>query len=114
MLAVFTDQAYNLILLAEDEARMLGRSQVEPEHLLLALARYGNVESLLRERGINATHIHTAIRRTDGVGPDPVLSEIPRSPATERALQRAVDAAAHRGVLGPSSEDVLVGLSNRR
>jgi hypothetical protein len=52
VLAVFADQAYNLILLTEDGARMLGRSQVEPEHLLLALARYGNVESLIRERGI--------------------------------------------------------------
>jgi hypothetical protein len=30
----FTDQAYNAILLAQDEARMLGRASVEPEHLL--------------------------------------------------------------------------------
>jgi Clp amino terminal domain, pathogenicity island component len=50
MLAAFTDQAYNLILLAEDEARMLGRSEVEPERVLLALTRHGNVRSLFRER----------------------------------------------------------------
>jgi predicted ATP-dependent protease len=49
---VFTDQAYNLILAAEDEARMLGRAMVEPEHLLLALARRGNVESLLARRQV--------------------------------------------------------------
>src|ERR1700716_1242569 len=43
VLGAFTDQAHNLILLAEDEARMLGRPVVEPEHLLLALLRHGNV-----------------------------------------------------------------------
>src|SRR5258708_1127021 len=30
----FTDQAYNAILLAVDEARMLSHPRVEPEHLL--------------------------------------------------------------------------------
>src|ERR1039457_233860 len=30
----FTDQAYNAILLAEDEARMMSHSSVDPEHLL--------------------------------------------------------------------------------
>ena len=36
----FTDQAYNAILLAADEARMLSHPRVDPEHLLLAAARY--------------------------------------------------------------------------
>ncbi len=31
---------------------MLGRMVVEPEHLLLALTRHGNVQSLLAERGV--------------------------------------------------------------
>lgn len=110
MLGVFTDQAYNLVLLAADEARMLGCEDVEPEHLLLALARRGNVESLLAERGINASDIHQAIVEERGLGPNLVLGELPRSPAANDALERAVDAAAQRGVLGPSSEHVLLGL----
>jgi hypothetical protein len=36
VLGAFSNQAHNLILLSEDEARMLGRLVVEPEHLLLA------------------------------------------------------------------------------
>jgi hypothetical protein len=48
VVSIFTDQAYNLILLVVDEARMLGQQTVGPEHLLLAFARRGNVESLLR------------------------------------------------------------------
>lgn len=111
VLGVFTDQAYNLILLAEDEARMLGRAEVEPKHVLLALARGGNVESLLAERGVTASDIHRVIVRADAVGSELVLGRLPRSKATDDALERAVDAAASRGVLGPSSEHVLLGLS---
>ena len=35
LVGAFTDQAHNLILLANDEARMLRSEAVAPEHLLL-------------------------------------------------------------------------------
>ena len=111
MLGAFTDQAQNLILLAEDEARMLGRLVVEPEHLLLALTRHGNVRSLLAERGVTGSDIYAAIVRRSGVGDDLALGTVPRSGATERVLERAVDVAAERGVLGPSSEHLLLALA---
>ncbi len=111
MLGVFTDQAHNLILLAEDEARMLGRPMVEPEHLLLALLRHGNVRTLFAQRGISGSDIYAAIVRASGIGDDLVLGAVPRSPATDAVLERAVDMAAERGVLGPSSEHVLLALA---
>ncbi len=111
MLGAFTNQAYNLILLAEDEARMLGQPTVEPEHLLLAFARRGNVEWLLRERGISASGLHAAIVRAGGLGDELVLGRVPRSRASEDVLEGAVDAAAARGVRGPSSEHVLLALA---
>lgn len=110
MLGAFTDQAYNLILLAEDEARMLGHPAVEPEHLLLAFARHGNVERLLREQGITASDLHAAILRAGGLGDELVLGRVSRSRATDEVLEGAVDAAAARGVRGPSSEHVLLAL----
>src|SRR5262245_22258894 len=64
----FTDQAYSTILLAADEARMLSHPRVDPEHLLLAAARYGNVESLLAGEGIDAHAIHDAIVQAKGFG----------------------------------------------
>src|SRR2546430_2063862 len=65
----FTDQAYNAILLAEDEARMMNHSGVDPEHLLLAAARYGNAQWLLLTRArIAASEIHDAILRHRGFG----------------------------------------------
>jgi ATP-dependent Clp protease ATP-binding subunit ClpA len=108
----FTDQAYNAILLAADETRMLSHPLVDPEHLLLAAARYGNVESLLAGEGIDARAIHEVIAAIKGFGGK--LEPRPRrSPASEQVLRRAVTAAAARGVLGPSTEDLLIALGEQ-
>jgi len=105
----FTDQAYNAILLADDEARMLSHPRVDPEHLLLAAARYGNVERLLAGEGINARAIHDVIVQIKGFGGRLELRPR-RSPASEQVLRRAVTAAAARGVLGPSTQHLLIAL----
>jgi ATP-dependent Clp protease ATP-binding subunit ClpA len=106
----FTDQAYNAILLAEDEARMMNHSSVDPEHLLLAAARRGNAESLLLTRARIAAHeIHDAILRHRGFGEKLVLHPRP-SPASEEVLSVAVSAAFARGVSGPSTEHLLLAL----
>ena len=102
----FTDQAYNAILLADDEARMLSHAGVDAEHLLLAATRYGNVERLLA--GLDHA-IHDAIERIRGFGETLELRP-QRSAASEEVLRRAVIAAADRGVLGPSTEDLLLAL----
>jgi Clp amino terminal domain, pathogenicity island component len=81
----------------------------DPEHLLLAAARYGNVEWLLAGEGIDARAIHDVIMRTRGSGG--WLDLRPRrSPASEQVLRRAVAAAPARGVLGPSTEHLLIAL----
>ncbi len=113
MLGAFTDQAHNLILLAEDEARMLGRRVVEPEDLLLALTRHGNVRRLMAERGVTGSDVYAVIVRSSPVGDDLVLGAVPRSRETAAVLERAVDIAAERGVLGPSSEHLLLAVSER-
>jgi ATP-dependent Clp protease ATP-binding subunit ClpA len=107
----FTDQAYNAILLAVDEARMLGQPRVEPEHLLLAVARIGNVQVLLARDGITAGAIHAAVARMGGFGAELVLGPVPRSPAGEGVLRRAVAAAADRGIRDPSTQHLLLGLA---
>lgn len=106
----FTDQAYNAILLAEDEARMLSEAVVEPEHLLLAAARRGNVEQLLARGGVTASAMHAAVVRMRGFGAQLVLGPLPRSTASEMVLHEAVAAAAERGVTGPSTQHLLLGL----
>jgi ATP-dependent Clp protease ATP-binding subunit ClpA len=108
----FTDQAHNAILLADDEARMLSHPIVEPEHLLLAAARYGNVQWLLASQDINARAIHDVILQITGSG-DRLELRPRRSPASEEVLRRAVAAATARGILGPSTEHLLVALGEQ-
>jgi ATP-dependent Clp protease ATP-binding subunit ClpA len=108
----FTDQAYNAILLAADEARMLSHPRIDPEHLLLAAARYGDVESLLAGEGIDARAIHEVIVQIKGFGGKLEL-RTRRSPASEEVLRRAVTAAAARGVRGPSTEHLLIALGEQ-
>lgn len=111
VLGCFSDQAYNLVLLADDEARMLGRRLVEPEHLLLAFARRGNAQRLLMVAGVFGRDIHRAINDLDGVGDEVVLGRLPRSRASSQVLIDAVLAAAERGIRDPSSEHVLLALN---
>jgi hypothetical protein len=60
----------------------------------LALLRHGNVRSLFADQGISGSDVYAAIVRASGVGDDLVLGVVPRSPATDAVLERAVDAAA--------------------
>lgn len=96
----------------EAKARMMSHPRVDPEHLLLAAARYGNVESLLAGEGIDARAIHDVIAAIKGFGGKLELRPR-RSPASEQVLRRAVTAAAARGVLGPSTEDLLIALGEQ-
>ena len=108
----FDDQAYNAILLADDEARMLSHPRVDPEHLLLAAARRGNVARLLAGAGIDARAIHDVIAAINGFGK--LELRLRRSPASEQVLRRAVTAAAARGVLGPGTEHLLIALGEHQ
>lgn len=109
----FTDQGYNAILLAEDEARMLGRSCVEPEHLLLAAARIGNVERFLAAWDVRASAIYSALLQMGGFGPELVLGRVQRSPGTDAVLWQAITAAHERGIRAPSTEHLLLGLQGQ-
>jgi ATP-dependent Clp protease ATP-binding subunit ClpA len=90
---------------------MLSRPAIEPEHLLLALARSGNVHRLLAREGVTARDVHAALVRLGGFGTQPARGPLPRSPASEGALRRAVLAAHQRGVRGPSTQHVLLGVA---
>ena len=91
---------------------MLGRSTVEPEHLLLAFSRRWQVRDLLGERGVAARDLHAAIVRSDGEGDELVLGRLPRSRAAEEVLQRAVAVAAQRGERRPDAVHVLLALAD--
>jgi ATP-dependent Clp protease ATP-binding subunit ClpA len=108
-------------------ARRLGADQVEPEHLLLALAG-GHVDPAARaldELGLDAATIEHAIEQdlvaalgvvgvpASVVESTPVYPGVPRpgfSLAVKEALQAALRAVASRGDRGLGTEHLLLGL----
>lgn len=58
---LLTGGTSDLLLLAEDEARMLGRAVVEPEHVLLAFSRRGRGKALLGRHGVRGRDLHEAL-----------------------------------------------------
>lgn len=92
-------------------ARRGAAGAVEPEHLLLAAARRGNAERVLGGEGI-ARAIHGGLLRIKGFG-EKLQLRPQRSPASDAVLRRAVLAAAERGVLGPSTEHLLLAVGKQ-
>jgi ATP-dependent Clp protease ATP-binding subunit ClpA len=123
----FARESRAAVVCAVDTARRLGAEQVEPEHLLLALARDRNDPAgrALHEAGLDAEQIEHAIEQdlvaalgVVGVPPSVVESTpvYPGSPkpslslAVKHALERALRAAIQRGERRMGTEHLLLGL----
>jgi hypothetical protein len=94
----FSGHAADLLRLAEDESRMLGRAEVEPEHMLLAFCRHGHGWDLLEQQSLQPRDLHAAVVRIGGEGDDLLLGRLPRSRRSQEVLERVVTVAASRGL----------------
>lgn len=82
----------SILASAEDEAKALGASAVEPEHLLLGIMQLdGPLAAMLRACGLNLE----AMRRFLTVG-DPSVRALPFSGFTRRTLERSLREALRR------------------
>ena len=121
----FTRDAKAVVLCAMDVTMRLGAEQVEPEHLLLALAEWdGPARRAIAEAGMSAETIAAAIEADlaamlEVVGvPPSVLEAVPARPRADRpgfsvharsALEQAMREAVQRGERKLGSEHVLLG-----
>ncbi len=122
----FAWESRNAVTRALDVARRLGAEQVEPEHLLLALAEPSHrAGRAIAEAGLDAGEIATAIERDlvatlEAVGvPASVVESTPAVPraddpgfslAIKHALQQALREAVARGQRRLGTEHLLLGL----
>jgi hypothetical protein len=109
VVSLFGGDAVSAIVLAQDEARMLGRATVEPEHLLLAILRRGRVRELLSGR-LAAGDVCAAVVERAGLGEEFVLGPVRRSRRLDEVLAVALGLASQRGEPQTANEHLLLAL----
>src|SRR5215469_2700686 len=87
----FTDRARRVVVLAQEEARMLDHGYIGTEHLLLGLIHEGEgvAAKTLGAMGISLDAVLQQVETTIGRGKEPPSGHIPFTPGRSGCLSRA-------------------------
>jgi hypothetical protein len=112
----FTDRSRRVVILAQEEARMLGHGQIGTEHLLLGLLheQSSTAALVLRSAGVTIEAAREQVAEIAGPGDKALLGHIPFTPRAKRVLELALREALElrQGSIRP--EHVLLGLIRER
>jgi ATP-dependent Clp protease ATP-binding subunit ClpA len=108
----FTDRARRVVVLAQEEARMLDHNYIGTEHLLLGLVHEGAgvAAKALASLGISLEAVQQQVAEVIGRGQQPPSGHIPFTARAKKVLElsaREADALGHRHV---GTGHVLLGL----
>jgi ATP-dependent Clp protease ATP-binding subunit ClpC len=108
----FTDRARRVVVLAQEEARMLEHGYIGTEHLLLGLIHEGDgvAAKALEAMGINLDAVRQQVETIIGRGQHPPSGHIPFTPRAKRVLElswRESDQMGHHYI---GTEHILLGL----
>lgn len=109
----FTEEACKVIMLAEEEARCLGRTSIGTGHILLALIRQGsgNTTEVLNQLGVNLTETRIEVEKITGFGSGATIDEIFEfTPKVIRVLELSSKEASQLGCKFISTEHLLLAL----
>ncbi len=108
----FTDRARRVVVLAQEEARMLGHDYVGTEHILLGLIHEGSgvAAHALESLGITTEAVRQQVEEIAGRGHATPTGHIPFTPQAKTALQLALREAMHLGHTYIGTEHILLGL----
>ncbi|MFF5290767.1 Clp protease N-terminal domain-containing protein [Paractinoplanes globisporus] len=108
----FTDRAKRLIVLSQDEARMLGHNYIGPEHLLLGLIHegLGVAAKALESMGIALGDLRSDVEEIIGRGDGAPAGHIPFTARAKRVLEFTMRKSLelHHNYIG--TEHILLGL----
>jgi ATP-dependent Clp protease ATP-binding subunit ClpC len=108
----FTDRSRRVVILAQEEARMLNHGSTGTEHLLLGIIHEGeNVGArALSALGLSLVSVRQRIEEVVGAGSQSAGGHIPFTPRARRVLELALREALQlgHGHIGP--EHILLGL----
>jgi ATP-dependent Clp protease ATP-binding subunit ClpA len=109
----FTDQARRIVVLAQEEARMLNHNYIGTEHLLLALIREnrGVAGQALESLGVTEEAARQQVEQIIGRGQqDPPRGHIPFTPRAKKTLELSLREAIALGSTSIGTEHILLGL----
>ncbi len=114
----FTDRARRVVVLAQEEARMLGHNYIGTEHILLGLSREGEgvAAKVLESLGISPAIARQQVEEIIGQGQEvPSPSEgIPFTPRAKKVLELSLREALQLGDNYIGTEHILLGLMGER
>jgi hypothetical protein len=108
----FTEQARQVIAVAQQEARDLGHSGIDTEHQLLGVLadRRSGASRVLKGFGITPKRVRDQVVLIVGRGEDPVEGFMPFTPAAKKVLSLALREALSSGSRVVTPEHILRGL----
>ena len=108
----FTDRARRVVVLAQEEARLLNHNYIGTEHLLLGLVREGEgvAARVLENMNVELPKVRTAVEFIIGRGDRPVVGEVGLTPRAKRVIELAIDEARRLGHNYIGTEHILLGL----
>jgi ATP-dependent Clp protease ATP-binding subunit ClpA len=109
----FTDAARRVVVLAQEEARVLNHNYIGTEHILLALLREGDgvAARALGSLGITEEAARQQVEEITGRGePGPQRGHIPFTPRGKKILQLSLREAIALGHAYIGTEHILLGL----
>ncbi len=83
----FTDRARRVVVLAQEEARLLNHNYIGTEHILLGLIHEGEgvAAKALESLGISLEKVRQQVEEIIGAGQSPPSGHIPFTPAPRRS-----------------------------
>ncbi|MGW3995084.1 Clp protease N-terminal domain-containing protein [Amycolatopsis sp. NPDC004772] len=108
----FTARARRVVVLAQEEARMLNHNYIGTEHLLLALSGEGEAGAAyaLQTAGVTHDSIHQDVVEVIGSGSHQPEGHIPFTPRVKKVLELALRESLQLGHTYIATEHLLLGL----
>ncbi len=112
MFEKFTDRARQVVVLAQEEARMLDHNYIGTEHLLLGLIHEGQgvAARALESLGISLGDVRQDVEEIIGRGQHELTGHIPFTPRAKKVLELSLREAQQLGHNYIGTEHILLGL----
>jgi hypothetical protein len=108
----FTDRARRVVVLAQEEARLLNHDYIGTEHILLGLIQEGDgvAARALQSLGISLDAVRARVEDIIGRGDEQSPSHIPFTPRAKKVLELSLREALQLGHNYIGTEHILLGL----